>query len=60
MADWDALFAVNVRATFLVCHAVGRSLRSRQQSGSIVTLSSQMGTVGFPGRPAYCATKHAV
>ena len=23
-------------------------------------MSSQMGTVGFPGRAAYCATKHAV
>jgi 2-deoxy-D-gluconate 3-dehydrogenase len=23
-------------------------------------MSSQMGTVGYPGRAAYCATKHAV
>jgi NAD(P)-dependent dehydrogenase (short-subunit alcohol dehydrogenase family) len=28
--------------------------------GSIVNLSSQMGSVGYPGRVAYCATKHAV
>jgi NAD(P)-dependent dehydrogenase (short-subunit alcohol dehydrogenase family) len=26
----------------------------------IVTMSSQMGSVGYPGRVAYCATKHAV
>jgi len=59
-ADWDALFALNVRATFLACRAVGDSLLARGVPGSIVTLSSQMGSVGYPGRVAYCATKHAV
>jgi NAD(P)-dependent dehydrogenase (short-subunit alcohol dehydrogenase family) len=59
-ADWDVLFDVNVRATFLVCRAVGAALLDRGVSGSIVNMSSQMGTVGFPGRAAYCATKHAV
>jgi NAD(P)-dependent dehydrogenase (short-subunit alcohol dehydrogenase family) len=58
--DWDFLFAVNVRATFLVCRAVGDALLERGAPGSIVNMSSQMGTVGFPGRVAYCATKHAV
>lgn len=57
---WDALFAVNVRATFLACRAVGASLLRRGAGGSIVTLSSQMGAVGYPERAAYCATKHAV
>jgi NAD(P)-dependent dehydrogenase (short-subunit alcohol dehydrogenase family) len=59
-ADWDALFAVNVRATFLTSRAVGDDLLTRGVPGSIVNLSSQMGSVGFPGRVAYCATKHAV
>lgn len=58
--DWDALFALNVRATFVVCQAVGDALLARQAPGSIVNLSSQMGSVGYPGRAAYCATKHAV
>jgi NAD(P)-dependent dehydrogenase (short-subunit alcohol dehydrogenase family) len=58
--DWDALFAVNVRATFLLCQAVGDDLLSRGVPGAIVNLSSQMGSVGYPGRAAYCATKHAV
>jgi NAD(P)-dependent dehydrogenase (short-subunit alcohol dehydrogenase family) len=60
VADWDALFAVNVRATFLLCQAVGDDLLTRGVPGSIVNLSSQMGSVGYPGRAAYCATKHAV
>jgi NAD(P)-dependent dehydrogenase (short-subunit alcohol dehydrogenase family) len=60
LADWDALFDVNVRATFIACRAVGDSLLRRGQRGSVVTISSQMGSVGYPGRVAYCATKHAV
>ncbi|MFT3863212.1 MAG: SDR family NAD(P)-dependent oxidoreductase [Solirubrobacterales bacterium] len=58
--DWDALFAVNVRATFLMCREVGGSLLRRGLPGSIVNMSSQMGSVGYPGRAAYCAGKHAV
>jgi NAD(P)-dependent dehydrogenase (short-subunit alcohol dehydrogenase family) len=60
VTDWDALFDVNVRGTFLACQAFGRALLARGGRGSIVNLSSQMGTVGYPGRVAYCATKHAV
>jgi NAD(P)-dependent dehydrogenase (short-subunit alcohol dehydrogenase family) len=60
LADWDALFDVNVRATFLVCRAAGASMLRRGVPGSIVNMSSQMGAVGYPGRAAYCATKHAV
>jgi NAD(P)-dependent dehydrogenase (short-subunit alcohol dehydrogenase family) len=58
--DWELLMDVNVRGTFLACRAVGRRLLERGASGRIVTISSQMGTVGYPGRAAYCATKHAV
>jgi NAD(P)-dependent dehydrogenase (short-subunit alcohol dehydrogenase family) len=60
IADWDLLTDVNVRGTFLACRAVGRRLIERGAPGRIVTVSSQMGAVGYPGRAAYCATKHAV
>ena len=60
MADWDLLFELNVRATFLACQAFGDALLTRGARGSIVTMSSQLGSVGYPGRVAYCATKHAV
>lgn len=60
LADWDALFALNTRAAFVACRRVGASLLRREVPGSFVTMSSQMGSVGYPGRVAYCATKHAV
>jgi NAD(P)-dependent dehydrogenase (short-subunit alcohol dehydrogenase family) len=59
-ADWDLLMEVNVRGTFLACRALGRRLRERGAGGRIVNVSSQMGVVGYPGRAAYCASKHAV
>ncbi|HMI72213.1 MAG TPA: SDR family NAD(P)-dependent oxidoreductase, partial [Solirubrobacteraceae bacterium] len=59
-ADWDLLMDVNVRGTFLACRAVGRRMVERESGGRMVMVSSQMGAVGYPGRAAYCATKHAV
>jgi NAD(P)-dependent dehydrogenase (short-subunit alcohol dehydrogenase family) len=59
-ADWDLLMDVNLRGTFLACRAVGSAMLARDEGGRIVTMSSQMGAVGYPGRAAYCASKHAV
>jgi len=60
MADWDLLFNLNVRTSFICCRAFGDTLLRQGSPGSIVLLSSQLGSVGFPGRVAYCASKHAV
>jgi NAD(P)-dependent dehydrogenase (short-subunit alcohol dehydrogenase family) len=60
VADFDLVISANLRSTFLVCRAVGRTLLERGRGGRIVNISSQMGSVGFPGRAAYCASKHAV
>jgi NAD(P)-dependent dehydrogenase (short-subunit alcohol dehydrogenase family) len=57
---WEQIIGINLRGTFVVCQAVGRQLLSHGQPGTIVTLSSQMGAVGYPGRTAYCASKHGV
>lgn len=57
---WDLLMDVNVRGTFVACRAAGRRMIERGEGGRIITLSSQMGVVGYPGRAAYCASKHAV
>jgi NAD(P)-dependent dehydrogenase (short-subunit alcohol dehydrogenase family) len=59
-ADFDLVVGTNLRGTFLVCRAVGSALLERGRGGRIVNVSSQMGSVGYPGRAAYCASKHAV
>lgn len=59
-ADIDAVLDLNVKATFYVSRAFARSLLGRKTPGSIITISSQMGHVGSPGRTLYCASKHAV
>jgi NAD(P)-dependent dehydrogenase (short-subunit alcohol dehydrogenase family) len=60
MEDWDLVLGVNLRGTFLVCRAVARRLLRDGRPGRIVNMSSQMGSVGYPGRAAYCASKHGV
>jgi NAD(P)-dependent dehydrogenase (short-subunit alcohol dehydrogenase family) len=59
-ADIDAVFDLNVKATFHVTRAVARRLVAAGLRGSIITVSSQMGVVGSPRRTLYCASKHAV
>src|SRR6185369_8330035 len=56
--DFDLIVETNLRGTYLTCRAFAAALAGRQ--GRIVAISSQMGEVGYPGRAAYCASKHAV
>lgn len=58
--DFDAIFAVNVRAAFFMAQAVARRLIERKLPGSIINISSQMGHVGAARRTVYCASKHAM
>jgi len=58
--DFDAISAINVRAAFVLAREVARGLIAAKRTGSIITISSQMGHVGGPLRALYCATKHAV
>jgi NAD(P)-dependent dehydrogenase (short-subunit alcohol dehydrogenase family) len=58
--DFDAVFALNVRAAFFVAQAVARRLIEAKRSGSIINVSSQMGHVGAARRTVYCASKHAM
>src|SRR5262245_41716892 len=57
--DFDAIFALNVRAAFFVAQAVARRLLEAGKPGSIINISSQMGHVGAARRTVYCASKHA-
>jgi meso-butanediol dehydrogenase/(S,S)-butanediol dehydrogenase/diacetyl reductase len=56
-AEWDRIFAVNVRSMFLICRAL---IPLMQQGGAIVNTASSSGLVGEQGIPAYNASKGAV
>jgi NAD(P)-dependent dehydrogenase (short-subunit alcohol dehydrogenase family) len=60
VADFDAIFALNVRAAFFMAQAVARRLIEAKLPGSIINISSQMGHVGAARRTVYCASKHAM
>ena len=58
--DFDAIFALNVRAAFFMAQAVTLRLIEARLPGSIINVSSQMGHVGAARRTVYCASKHAM
>jgi NAD(P)-dependent dehydrogenase (short-subunit alcohol dehydrogenase family) len=58
VAEWDRVFAVNVRGVFLCSRAVLPIMIS-QGAGHVITVASSAGVVAFPGRCAYTASKGA-
>lgn len=58
--DYDAVFALNVRAAYFLTRAVAKGLIAAGKPGSLINISSQMAYVGGIDRAVYCATKHAV
>ena len=59
VAEWDALFAVNVRGAFAAARAALPYMVEAQR-GSIVNVSSMWGQVGASCEVAYSASKAAV
>jgi NAD(P)-dependent dehydrogenase (short-subunit alcohol dehydrogenase family) len=58
--DFDLVIDTNLRGTYLTCRAFAAAAVAGGHGARIVAISSQMGEVGYPGRAAYCASKHAV
>jgi len=58
-AEWDDLFAVNVRGLFFACQSAARRMLP-QGSGRILNMASQAGLVGIERHAAYSASKAAV
>jgi NAD(P)-dependent dehydrogenase (short-subunit alcohol dehydrogenase family) len=59
LAAWNRVFAVNVGGAYLMSRWAIPHIE-RSGGGSIIHIASQLGTVGTPGRVAYCATKGAL
>lgn len=57
--DWDAMLAVNLRATMVCCRAA-LPVMLRQGRGTIVNVASIAATRAIPGAAAYAATKAGV
>jgi NAD(P)-dependent dehydrogenase (short-subunit alcohol dehydrogenase family) len=58
-AQWERVIAVNLTGVFLMSKAVLPQMVAAG-GGSIIHVASQLGRVGAPARPAYCASKGAV
>lgn len=56
--DYDAMMDTNMRSTFLFTRYVVPVLLERGK-GSIITIASMAGVMGFAGEAVYCATKFA-
>ncbi|NIN65424.1 MAG: SDR family NAD(P)-dependent oxidoreductase [Anaerolineae bacterium] len=57
--DWDEVFDVNVKGTFLCSREVLPTM-VEQRSGRIINISSDAGVIPFAESTAYCAAKAAV
>lgn len=59
VADWDEVFAVNVRGTYLMCRAFLPGMIARR-AGDVINVASVSGKRPLAGRTPYCASKMAV
>jgi len=63
-ADFDAIFAVNVRGPFMLSQAAIRQMLNQEPHGDvrgrIINITSQHGMVGTPGHFAYAVSKGAL
>ncbi len=60
VAEWDRVFAVNVRGPMLLCRAVGRQMLARGTKGSIINITSTAGESARTGGSHYCGSKAAL
>ena len=58
--DFDSVFAVNVKALFLLLQDEIKQMIAQGQGGSIVNTASVGGLLAFPTAGPYVASKHAV
>jgi NAD(P)-dependent dehydrogenase (short-subunit alcohol dehydrogenase family) len=57
--NWDKTIGINLKGVWL-CMKHEIPLMLKQGKGAIVNVASVAGLIGFPGLPAYVASKHAI
>ncbi len=60
VAEWDRVFAVNVRGPMLLSRAIARQMLARGARGSIINISSTAGESARRGGAHYCGSKAAL
>lgn len=60
LSDWDAVHATNLRGTFFLTRAFGRRWITEGTRASVVTVSSQTGSVAIEDRVAYGSSKAGI
>jgi NAD(P)-dependent dehydrogenase (short-subunit alcohol dehydrogenase family) len=58
--EWDAVLDVNLKGTFFMSQQMGRHLVATRRGGSIISVASTHGVIGFPTRSAYGISKGAI
>ncbi len=59
-ADWDKVYAVNLRGPFILSREIARHMIERDIHGSIVNISSGAGSSARTGGSHYCGSKAAL
>jgi len=57
---WDKTIGINLSGVFYGCRAASSYMKEKGIKGSIINMSSILGTVGMEGAIAYCAAKGGV
>lgn len=57
---WDKTIAINLSGVFYGAHLAGQFMKEKGIKGSIINMSSILGTVGFPNAVSYSAAKGGV
>ncbi len=58
--DWDGIMQTNLTGTFFMCQQMGRHLIGAKRPGTILSITSTHGVLGFPLRSTYGISKAAV
>lgn len=58
--EWDRIYGVNVRGSFMFCRACANNMMDNEIKGSIITISSTMGRSSKNMTGAYASSKAAV